>query len=194
MARDRQRAKQRKARRAGHPTPRVDHGSGGPGGPAQSQPHRDNVPGSLDHASGEVDQVEAAILRNAGEEDVNAAAREAFGRDDDEDDVGVAVDLDLDGDVDADDERALERAAVSAAPAERVAPERETVPGAPARRGPGRFIGFLRASWAELQRVQWPDRRQVAQATAVVIGFVIVAGAYLGVADWVAQRIVNFII
>jgi len=58
----------------------------------------------------------------------------------------------------------------------------------------GRFIAFLRASWAELQRVQWPDRRQVGQATAVVIGFVVVAGLYLGVADWAAKKIVDFII
>ena len=71
---------------------------------------------------------------------------------------------------------------------------RETAPGAPTRKGGGRFLGFLRASWAELQRVQWPDRRQVAQATGVVIGFVIVAGLYLGVADWVAKQIVNAII
>ena len=42
--------------------------------------------------------------------------------------------------------------------------------------------------------MQWPDRRQVAQATAVVIGFVVVAGVYLGVADWVAKKIVDFII
>ena len=42
--------------------------------------------------------------------------------------------------------------------------------------------------------MQWPDRRQVFQATSVVIGFVIVAGAYLGVADWAAQKLVNFII
>ena len=34
--------------------------------------------------------------------------------------------------------------------------------------------------WAELQRVQWPDRRQVGQATAVVLGFVVIAGIYLG--------------
>ncbi len=67
-------------------------------------------------------------------------------------------------------------------------------PGTPTRRGPARFIAFLRASWAELQRVQWPDRRAVGQATAVVIGFVVVAGLYLGVADWVAKKIVDFII
>ena len=57
-------------------------------------------------------------------------------------------------------------------------------PGASAaRKGGNRVIGFLRACWAELQRVQWPDRRQVAQATAVVLGFVVVAGAYLGLLD-----------
>jgi len=55
-------------------------------------------------------------------------------------------------------------------------------------------MAFLRASWAELQRVQWPDRRQVGQATAVVLGFVVVAGAYLGLADAVAKKIVDFII
>ena len=46
-----------------------------------------------------------------------------------------------------------------------------------------RAVDFLRASWAELKRVQWPDRRQVGQGTAVTLGFVIVAGAYLGLLD-----------
>jgi preprotein translocase SecE subunit len=58
----------------------------------------------------------------------------------------------------------------------------------------GRALAFLRASWAELQRMQWPDRRQTSQATAVVLGFVVIAGIYLGVADWIAQKIVNLII
>jgi preprotein translocase subunit SecE len=57
-----------------------------------------------------------------------------------------------------------------------------------------RLINFLQGSWRELQRVQWPDRRQVVQATGVVIGFVIVAGLYLGAADWAAGKIVNLII
>lgn len=67
-------------------------------------------------------------------------------------------------------------------------------PAAPRRPLPSRAAGFLRASWAELQRVQWPDRREVTQATTVVLGFVIVAGLYLGAADWVAQKIINFIL
>jgi preprotein translocase SecE subunit len=71
--------------------------------------------------------------------------------------------------------------------------------GAPLARKPSqpihsRALAFLRASWAELQRVQWPDRRQVTQATTVVLGFVAVAGIYLGIADWAAQKIVNFIL
>ncbi len=61
-----------------------------------------------------------------------------------------------------------------------VSPEQAS--GAPIRGG-NRVLSFLRASWAELQRVQWPDRRQVTQATAVVLGFVAIAGAYLGLAD-----------
>jgi preprotein translocase SecE subunit len=67
----------------------------------------------------------------------------------------------------------------------------------PARRHrtPGnRLVNFVRGSWRELQRVQWPDRRQTMQATGVVIGFVIVAGVFLGVADYFAGKIVNFIL
>ena len=57
-----------------------------------------------------------------------------------------------------------------------------------------RFITFLKGSWTELQRVQWPDRRQTMQATGVVIGFVIVAGVYLGVADYLAGKLMTFIL
>jgi len=64
-----------------------------------------------------------------------------------------------------------------------------------ARELPGtRVVHFLQGSWRELQRVQWPDRRQVMQATGVVIGFVIVAGAFLGVADFLATKIVKLIL
>ena len=58
----------------------------------------------------------------------------------------------------------------------------------------GRAADFLRASWAELRRVQWPDRRQVAQGTAVTIGFVVVAGAYLGLLDAIWNPIIQAIL
>jgi preprotein translocase SecE subunit len=71
----------------------------------------------------------------------------------------------------------------------------ERAPRAPARPAKGnRVTGFLRASWAELQRVQWPNRQQVFQATAVVLGFVVIAGAFLAGADWVAGKIVDAIL
>ena len=57
-----------------------------------------------------------------------------------------------------------------------------------------RLIAFLQGSWRELQRVQWPDRRQVFQATGVVIGFVIVAAVFLGASDWVAGKLVTFVL
>ena len=175
MARDRQRAKQRKARRAQNPSPRL------------SQPRRSDLPGELEHISGEVDEFEAALVSGADGETTEAS---------EETDVEVTPeeldDEEFDELEDEVDHATLEEEAVEAAPAER-RPE-PTTPGAPTRKGPGRFIGFLKASWAELQRVQWPDRRQVAQATGVVIGFVIIAGLYLGVADWVAKQVVNAII
>lgn len=105
-------------------------------------------------------------------------------------------DLDGDGDVDAADEALLaqETGSAGAAPAART-PARTPAGGQPTTGSGGpRFLQFLRASWSELQRVQWPDRRQVGQATAVVLGFVIVAGAYLGVADYLAKELVDFIL
>jgi preprotein translocase SecE subunit len=58
----------------------------------------------------------------------------------------------------------------------------------------GRAGDFLKASWNELRRVQWPDRRQVGQGTAVVIGFVVVAGAYLGLLDAIWNPVIQYII
>jgi preprotein translocase SecE subunit len=57
-----------------------------------------------------------------------------------------------------------------------------------------RTFGFLGNCWSELQRVQWPDRQQVAQATGVVLGFVVVTGIFLGIADFVAGKLVNWIV
>jgi preprotein translocase SecE subunit len=156
MARNRQRARDRKASR-------------------ENPLHHENVPGELDHASGEVEEFDATLIQGAD---------------------GEPTDV---------DEAELEAAAVEAAPppppaGRRPTDEDDDEDEGPRRRptgpkpGGNRVLNFLRASWAELQRVQWPDRRQVAQATAVVLGFVAVAGAYLGLADAAAQKIVDYIL
>jgi preprotein translocase SecE subunit len=57
----------------------------------------------------------------------------------------------------------------------------------------GGVIGFLLSCWAELKKVQWPDRETLIQATAVTVIFVAVAAAYLGALDalfnWLVQQI-----
>ena len=175
MARDRKRAKQRR-----------DRGKGGRearGAQALSTtgPVREDVPGALDHASADVDEFDAALVRGAGGAPApagNELAEAAFG--DDEPPAGAPP---------ADDGGSGPGGGDGGGST----PGREPAPGAPLHGG-NKAIGFLRASWAELQRVQWPDRRQVSQATAVVLGFVAIAGAYLGLADFVAKEIVEFIL
>ena len=49
------------------------------------------------------------------------------------------------------------------------------------KRGP--VLGFLLSCWAELKRVQWPDRDTLVQASAVTFIFVAVMAAYLGALD-----------
>ncbi len=128
--------------------------------------HRENVPGSLDHVSAEVDRVEAAIVAGAA------------GIPDD----SVTLDDDLDAGA-VEDER-LARGAGDLGPSA----------AAPPHKGGSRLLNFLRACVSELKRVDWPNRRQVGQATAVVLGFVVVAGAFLGLADVVARQIIDLIL
>jgi preprotein translocase subunit SecE len=58
----------------------------------------------------------------------------------------------------------------------------------------GRLVAFLVAVWAELQRVQWPDRRQLTQLTGVVLFFVLIVGAYLGGLDAVFSKLIQQIL
>ena len=58
----------------------------------------------------------------------------------------------------------------------------------------GRVTAFLAAVWAELQRVQWPKRKQLTTLTGVVLGFVLIAGGYLGLLDAIFSRLVQAIL
>jgi preprotein translocase subunit SecE len=58
----------------------------------------------------------------------------------------------------------------------------------------GRLFEFLKAVWAELQRVQWPDRKQLTQLTGVVLFFVLIVGVYLGALDAVFSKLINSIL
>jgi preprotein translocase subunit SecE len=201
VARDRKRAKQRRARRGAPPQASTDQrsagapaderpepvpasGSAGPFpslSPSSGRIERADLPGALEHA-GDVDEFDAAIV--AGAHGV-AATPETLSE------AEIEAEAEAEGDLSEDELQELALGSGAGNGAEGVSPERAS--GAPIRSG-NRAIGFLRASWAELQRVQWPDRRHVFQATAVVLGFVAVAGVYLGIADNVAKEIVEFIL
>ena len=170
MARQRQRARDRKARGADQGTPKPEQQP--PAHPGEI--HRENIPGSLDHSSFAEEEFEADLVAGAEGVALDGAAAQAFG----EGAELVAADVAAANAIEDEDGGAPDH--------------RKT--GAPTRGGGNRVFNFLRASWAELQRVQWPDRRQTAQATGVVAGFVVIAGLYLGLADEVANKIVDYIL
>ena len=120
--------------------------------------HREDQPGSLDHASGEVDEVEASIVAGADGEPLDEVDDEAL------------------------DERGARRG--QAARGGRTGRRRARPPKAAgalasstsfARPGPSSSACSGRTAVRS------------AQATAVVLGFVVVAGAFLGLADALAQ-------
>ena len=201
MARDRKRAKQRRERRGAAALARGEAEAARPK-PEPGQTVRSDLPGSLDHAGAEVDEFDAALIAGAGGVPLAPSEEEqldesAFGRPGEDSDgaEGAGAGAPPGGPPSEPPRRPPGggrgggEGPVSGGGGE-LAPEHRS---AIAMSG-GRAVGFLRASWAELQRVQWPDRRQVSQATAVVIGFVAVAGLYLGLADLVAKEIVEFIL
>jgi preprotein translocase subunit SecE len=197
VARDRKRAKQRRERRARTSRP-------------ANTPARADVPGALDHASADADEFDAAIVAGAGGTPAEPAPlvegevadpasvpdveKDALQLDEHEVEAEAVAEGDLGADaLEEPGDDVARRAPGGGGPGGGVTAEQAS--GAPIRgSGGNRVLAFFRASWAELQRVQWPDRRQVTQATAVVLGFVAIAGAYLGLADYVAKEIVEFIL
>jgi len=58
----------------------------------------------------------------------------------------------------------------------------------------GKLIQFIRECNAELHRVQWPDRQQLWQATAVVLIVCAVMGVYIGVLDSGLTRVSHWLV
>jgi preprotein translocase SecE subunit len=168
VARDRERAKRRRAERRAR-----GEAAGSPLG--EGTP----TPDPLEHSSAEVDE---ALLAEAGATPPDVG--------DGEGDLGPGV---YEDELHGDDEE-YERAddAVEGDVVSRRDRERAEA-GHPHRRR-GRVITFLGHCIDELRRVQWPDRRQVGQATAVVLGFVVIAGGYLGLLDALWQPLIDAIL
>jgi preprotein translocase SecE subunit len=172
VARDRQRAKQRRAKR--------QPGAGGPAAGSRSTKARDI---GLD----QTDADDAGLGNTTPPEPTKHAmpdveeARMA-------ESAGAIYEDELDPDGGAPDE--VEGDLVPDArpgAAERAAHRR------PRKRRSG-VIGFLGACIDELKRVQWPDRRQVGQGTAVTLGFTVLAGGYLGLLDAIWKPLIEAIL
>jgi preprotein translocase SecE subunit len=179
MARNRKRAKERRDRRPQTVGIRASL-SGSANGPSAEE-----LPGPLEHAAPDAELAEAQLAVGRGEliddefefQDEPAASGDGVGG------GGVSVGTGFDGEDGGEPPSGGEIALPTpgAIPEPRVRPH-------------NRLIAFLEGSWRELQRVQWPDRRQVMQATAVVLGFVIVAGLVLAVADTLASHLMSYIL
>ena len=141
-------------------------------------------PERAEHLTGEVDEWQAQLEQGAGGAEALGLSEEELARQ-----AAEAL-------PDVDTQEELAATEIDEVPGEKpkVRAAKASAPGAPTKGGGFRLFQFFRASWAELQRVQWPDRRQVAQATAVVLGFVVIAGAYLGLADAAAQKVIDWIL
>jgi preprotein translocase SecE subunit len=183
VARNRKRAKERRARR---PQPVA----GRPRDPSRPRDRATGAPSPLEHAAPDAEIARQAELPP----DLTEPELEELEAEAEEDEEPLEVqDEDEAYDAHGSTRRRGGLAAEGGDGAGEVAVS--TGPVGQPRAIPGsRLINFLQGSWRELQRVQWPDRQQVIQATGVVIGFVIVAGVFLGVSDWVAGKLVNFIV
>jgi preprotein translocase SecE subunit len=185
VARDRQRAKQRQqARREARLADRGERPPGSPpddGGDGAEARATDGAP-AAERGNDRIDEHELEELADlevgAPPEDVGFSERVI-------DHPSRAPDFDDD---DALEEELAEEAGATGPARERQARKRAETSGRP------RVIAFLENVWAELKRVQWPDRKTLTQLTGVVLVFVIIMGAYLGALDAVFSELIKKIL
>jgi preprotein translocase SecE subunit len=191
MARDRQRAKQRRRRSAGAGGPQ----SGNPRSRARADRERDQVEPEATR-----DQVEPEPTRDRVEPEPTGAPEPTEHAFPDVEQARMAeagVPQHADFEEAEPDEDDLERAPDEVQPGSAYtdpAVEEERAEARRPRRKRGKILTFLGHVVDELRRVQWPDRRQTAQGTAVTLGFVVVAGGFLGLMDAIWKPLVEAIL
>jgi preprotein translocase subunit SecE len=180
VARDRQRAKQRQAeRRARRRAEREAAAGAEPDAPAE--PTGDGSP-----APGVIPEIDPNLAAGAPPEDE--------GRSDKVLDRGFEEpEFDEDEHLEEDEIEAEHEAEEDEGYAPKGRRGAEVADRAAAKDRP-RFVQFLIACWAELQRVEWPNRQALTTLTGVVLGFVLIAGGYLGLLDAIVSRIINAIL
>ena len=74
---------------------------------------------------------------------------------------------------------------------QQVRPSAQPVAQQTGRRGPKERGKFIRESWGELKKVEWPGQRQVTQGVVVVIIACAIVGTYLYAADQAFRPLVR---
>jgi preprotein translocase subunit SecE len=173
VARDRQRAKQRQQERRERRL--AERGSRPPGTP----------PPDADGAAARARADEEHELEELADFEVGAPPQDLGFSERVIDHPAREPDLDSEP---IDEEELAEEAGATAPARERQARRRADA------EGRNRVIAFLENVIAELKRVQWPDRQTLTQLTGVVLFFVIITGAYLGLLDAVFSKLINKIL
>ena len=191
MARNRQRAKQRQAARRAERL-----GAGGAGGPAREHAQSAATPEAEVELEASAPPEELGrsdmVLEPAPDEPDLEAIEEPEEAIEEPEELEEAIEEPEDlEDLELTEEEELQAAAAPAGkghatPAQQAERERH--------RDRGKVLGFLANVWAELQRVQWPNRQQVTTLTGVVLGFVLIAGGYLGLLDAIFSRVIQEIL
>jgi preprotein translocase SecE subunit len=188
MARNRQRAKQRQAERRARRLADEQHGvvDGAAARPAPSQADQEappSTPGVDDPRAAEPDPAIDPNLA-VGAPPQEEGRSDAFLEDEPWMDEGEHLEED---EVEAEEE--AEEEAGFAPRGRRIERGGERL-----SRDRPRVIQFLTAVWAELQRVEWPDRQTLTTLTGVVLGFVLIAGGYLGLLDAIFSKVIQAIL
>jgi preprotein translocase SecE subunit len=190
MARDRQRAKQRQAERRARRLAEQGGAAAPAGDGAAAAPsQQDRVPDVEDPRAAQPDEVVDPELA------VGAPPEEEGRSDtvvDDEPDLGNEDEHLTDEEVEAELEAERELSGAGEEGYEVRGRRGREEPEAHKHRS--RVVQFLIAVWAELQRVQWPDRQALTTLTGVVLGFVLIAGGYLGLLDAIFSELIQAIL
>ena len=184
MARDRQRSKQRQAERRAR---RLEQqGAEAPpdlGGPAVDPELALGAPPEEEGRTDFVLEGEQELL-DGGDSSAPASEEEAL---EEIEDWEAAEDF-------AEDDLVADEAPTGAGEAGYAVKGRRGRDRAEAHKDRSRVVQFLIAVWAELQRVQWPNRQALVTLTGVVLGFVLIAGGYLGLLDAIFSELIQAIL
>jgi preprotein translocase SecE subunit len=192
-------AKTRAQRKAERRRRQAQQGRGGDG--ASRAQHRTQVPESADVVEAELAEQGADLIELAKERPAEAAeappappAEEPPAPAPSRADAGAPARVPEEEPADKISRRARRQAERDrkqrAKESERRRQKREPAP----ERQRGRVIGFFISCWAELKRVQWPDRETLIQASAVTVLFIAIAAAYLGTLDTIFNFLVQHLL